>query len=84
MWKNLTLNANAIQASTDKAVLIKIPKKELSFWHPAKLVRKRGYQISVGYTDAFKFEGKRTSKTTFKVLGTQTFSAKEMEEICNV
>lgn len=58
-WKNLEANSNLIQTDTGTAVLIKIPKQDFVFWHPAKLVRtsgKNGYKMSIGYTDDFTFK----------------------------
>ena len=43
MWHKITISANSIEASTDKAVLIKMKHKSnydgFVFWHPKKLVR---------------------------------------------
>ncbi len=65
MWKNLEFNSNNVQAETAKSVLIKVPKSKLKFWHPAKLVRykgKKGYLVSIGYTDDFTFKLFRTGE----------------------
>ncbi len=64
-WKNVTANSNLIQAETERAVLIKLPKSELKFWHPRKCVRtngKNGYRLSIGYTDSFEFKAFRNGK----------------------
>lgn len=65
MWKQVIANSNLIQTQTDKAVLIKLPKSELMFWHPAKCVRLSGksdYRMTVSYTDDFKFKTFRTGQ----------------------
>ena len=41
-WIQVTANSNLIQTKTEKAVLIKLPKSKLMFWHPAKCVRTNG------------------------------------------
>ncbi len=59
MWKSIEANSNLIQAQTDKAILIKLPKSDLTFWHPSKCVRtngKKGYKLSISYTDSFEFK----------------------------
>lgn len=64
-WKQIIANSNLIQTSTDKAILIKLPKSELMFWHPAKCVRlagKNNYRMTISYTDDFKFKAFRNSK----------------------
>lgn len=65
-WKNLIGNSNLIQAETAKAYLIKLPKSELMFWHPAKLVKlsgKNNYRMSISYTNEFKFKCFRKGKS---------------------
>lgn len=59
MWKSIRTQSNLIQAETGKAYLIKIPKQDWMFWHPAKLVRFEGksdYLFIFSYTDEFKFK----------------------------
>lgn len=59
MWKSIEANSNLVQIKTDKAVLIKLPKSDLTFWHPAKCIRtsgKNGYKFSISYTDSFEFK----------------------------
>ena len=86
MWKNIVINSNNVVTATDKAVLIKIPRSKLKFWHPAKLVRYKGknnYLISIGYTDDFNFklfrngEGRHNQKEIIEELH---LSAQEFEE----
>lgn len=70
-WLKVKANSNLIQAETDRAVLIKLPKTELCFWHPSKLVKysgKKGYKITISYTDGWKFIAKRTSQKTKAIL----------------
>jgi hypothetical protein len=89
MWKQITANSNLIQTETEKAVLIKLPKKELMFWHPAKLVRtngKSGYRLTFSYTDEFKFKCFRNGKgitTSFTKIEEVEYTAKQIEEIFN-
>lgn len=84
-WKKVTSNSNLIQANTEKAVLIKLPKSKLKFWHPAKCVKvhgKKGYLLSISYTDSFKFkcfrngEGKYNFKDKIEEV---ELTAKEFE-----
>lgn len=59
MWKQVKANSNLIQTTTDKAVLIKLPKSDFKFWHPAKLVKtygKNNYILEINYTNDFKFK----------------------------
>ena len=85
-WKNLEFNSNNIQNETAKATLIKVPKTDYLFWHPSKLVRtfgKKGYMLSLGYTDDFTFKlfrngnGKHNSHEKIEEF---ELSAKEFEE----
>lgn len=58
-WKQVIANSNLIQTEIDNAYLIKLPKSELKFWHPKKLVRisgKNGYRMSISFTDSFEFK----------------------------
>ena len=39
--------------------MIKLPKSDFKFWHPAKLVRfsgKGNYRMEIAYTDDFEFK----------------------------
>jgi hypothetical protein len=89
MWKNLYINTQNIETETEKSVLINMPKKSeysgFSFWHPRKLVRNaghKGYRVSIGYTDDFKFNLKRYGKNN-NVLQELSLTAKEMELALN-
>ena len=58
-WKTLSCNSNLIQQTTSRSVLIKVPKTDWMFWHPAKCVRtkgKNGYHVTISYTDSFEFK----------------------------
>ncbi len=71
MWKNVIANSNLIQHETDKAVLIKLPKSELMFWHPRKCVRtsgKGGYRLTISYTDDFSFKAFRNGKGRYNKM----------------
>lgn len=84
-WKKITANSNLIQTETAKAVLIKLPKSELKFWHPAKLVRtsgKGGYRMTFSYTDEFVFKCFRTGNGRYnrsEHIEDVELSAAEME-----
>lgn len=85
-WIKVTANSNLIQAETEKAVLIKLPKSKLMFWHPTKCVKKSGksgYLMTISFTEEFKFkcfrngEGKTTSFTKIEEI---EYSAKDFQE----
>lgn len=63
MWHKITISANSIEASTDKAVLIKMKHKSnydgFVFWHPKKLVREEGKAYTFSFNDDFKFKLKK-------------------------
>ena len=63
MWYKIKINANNIEASTNKAVLIKMKHNSnydgFVFWHPAKLVRKEGTMFTFSFNDEFKFNLKK-------------------------
>lgn len=86
MWKNIICNSNLIQADTGKALLIKLPKSEFTFWHPSKLCRlsgKNNYRLSFGYTDEFKFKCFRKSRKTGNILEDIELNSQEIENIFN-
>lgn len=62
LWKSININLNQIETTTDRAVLIKMPKSsgyaDYHFWHPAKLVRRgrHSYAASISFTDEFTFK----------------------------
>ena len=60
MWENIQIESTCIETSTDKAVLINMPKKSkykgYCFWHPAKccrLVGKNNYLIQISFRSVF-------------------------------
>lgn len=63
MWHKITISANNIEASTDKAVLIKMKHNSnfdgFVFWHPKKLVRAEGKDYTFSFNDEFKFNLKK-------------------------
>lgn len=63
MWHKITISANNIEASTDKAVLIKMRRNSnydgFVFWHPKKLVRAEGKAYTFSFNDEFKFNLKK-------------------------
>lgn len=84
-WKKIVANSNLIQAETDRAILIKLPKSELTFWHPAKCVRtdgKSGYRMTISYTDEFSFKAFRNGKGQYnsrEKIEERTLTAAEFE-----
>lgn len=85
-WQTITCNSNLVRHSTGKAVLIKIPKTELCFWHPTKLIRfhgKNNYLIDIRFNGGFKFNCKRTSEKTYAVLEERTFNSTEIQQYFN-
>lgn len=86
-WRSFTVSTNNIEASTAKAVLIKMPHKSdydgFVFWHPAKLVREGDYLYSkkVSYTDDFEFRLFKKGNGRFNYntkIAEKTISAAEM------
>ena len=64
-WQKIEMNSNSVNASTEKAYLIKVPKEDLYFWHPAKCVRfsgKNNYLMTISFTDEFVFKLFRNGK----------------------
>ena len=84
----LILNSNAIQHETDSAILIKLPKSDMKFWHPTKMCKlkgKGGYQLVVWFPhDNWEIKAKRTSDKTGNVLEEATYSPSEMAESYNI
>ena len=85
---NIILNSNAIAHETEKALLIKIPNKDLKFWHPKTMVRqsgKRGYRLSVWFpNDNWQIKATRTSDKTRAVLATWTGSPSQAIKAFNL
>lgn len=85
-WIQIKANSNLIQTQTEKAVLIKLPKKELMFWHPAKCVRtsgKNGYLMTISFTEEFKFKCFRNGSgktTSFTKLEEVEYTAKQIQD----
>lgn len=82
MWKTIEANSNLIQTQTDKAVLIKLPKTDWTFWHPKKCIKtvgKNRYKLLISYTNDFKFKIFRTSKKTFQKLDESELNVEEFE-----
>lgn len=63
MWHKIEISENNIEASTDKAVLIKMKRNSnydgFVFWHPKKLVRAEGKMFTFSFNDEFKFNLKK-------------------------
>ncbi len=67
MWENIETN-NLIQAESEKAFLLKIPKEDWLFWHPKKLIRfsgKNNYRMSFGVCNDMKFKIFKNGKGRF-------------------
>ena len=82
-WKKIAVNSNLIQHTTDKAVLIKQPETDFTFWHPKKLIKikgKNGYLIDISYNDDFTFEFFRTSTKTYERLEKKEVSANDFAQ----
>lgn len=63
MWHKIEISENHIEATTDKAVLIKMKHNSnfdgFVFWHPKKLVRAEGKMLTFSFNDEFKFNLKK-------------------------
>lgn len=59
-WHNFNINKSQVEASTDRAYLIKMPNNSkyagFKFWHPAKLIRpgRHSAALSLGIEDSFE------------------------------
>lgn len=90
MWKQIQIQSNCIEAETDKAVLINLPKtssyKGYSFWHPAKLCRsigKNGWMIQISFTDDFVFRLRKYGKGQYnwkQVIDEKEITADKISE----
>lgn len=84
-WRSVDGHSSIIQAETTRAVLIKLPKEEWFFWHPAKLVRTSGkndYRLNVSFTEEFEFKLFKNGKgkhNKFTKIAEKTISAREFE-----
>lgn len=63
MWERIKFNAQNIETETERATLIKMPKKSKYkgwvFWHPSKLVRDEGgnsYHKSFSFSNNWEFK----------------------------
>jgi hypothetical protein len=86
-WIQVNCNSNLIQTQTEKATLIKLPKSELMFWHPTKLIRttgKKNYLMTISFTEDFSFKCFRNGKgktTSFTKIEEVEYTAKQIQEI---
>ena len=84
-WKSVIANSNLIEASTERSVLIKLPKSEFKFWHPQKLCKtsgKNSYRLSISYKDEFEFKMFKTGKGKYnsrEKIEEKTMSVAEFE-----
>tara|TARA_Y200000002_G_scaffold382589_1_gene400195 strand:- start:7107 stop:7373 length:267 start_codon:yes stop_codon:yes gene_type:complete len=83
----LILNSNSIQHDTGKALLIKLPKSELCFWHTKRFCNesgKNGYQLSVWFgNDSWKIKAFRAGKNN-NILESWEKSVAEVAEEFNL
>lgn len=89
-WHKLNLNAQNIEAETERAVLIKMPHSSdydgFKFWHPKKLVREaggNGYLLTLSFTDDFEFKLIKNGNGRYnksEIIDQRTISASEMIE----
>lgn len=83
-WEKIKCNSNLIQAKTDKALLIKLPKQKFKFWHPIKLCRLSGksdFELTISFTSDFVFKLFRNGegKTTWnKVIEEKELTAEQL------
>ena len=63
MWYKIKINANNIEASTDKAVLIKMKNNSnyngFVLWHTVKMLSKESTMFTFSFNDEFKFNLKK-------------------------
>lgn len=87
-WNNITtLCQNHIEATTAKAILLKVPKSIFGegfvFWIPKACVRtagKKAWYLSVGVADTMDIEVKRYGKN-YNVLETKSFTGLEFVKL---
>ena len=84
----IIINSNLIQTETPRAALIKLPKSELKFWHPKKMIRqfgKNNYLTSLWFPhNDWKIKAQRTSAKTREVLEEKEYSPEEMAATYNL
>ena len=69
---NITINSNAIQAETEKALLIKVPKENYAFWYPKRFCNQSGkndYQLHIWFGDNFSVDCYRLGTKTKVPVG---------------
>lgn len=87
MWKKFSLNIQNIKHETEKAILIAMPHNSeydgFQFWVSKKLVRagSNSYELSVSVSDSMKFNLKRISEKTFRILEERTIDADTLIEV---
>ena len=84
-WNKISVNSSLIKHETDKAVLIRMPKKSAysgyAFWHPAKLCDLSGkgsYMLSFRFSDEWSFNLKRCDLKKSDPIQDKTLGAAEM------
>lgn len=88
MWKNIKINTQNIEMSTEKAVLIKMPNKSkyagYKFFHPMKLVRYgSNYSATISYTNEFAFKLFKNGNgkhNRLEIIDSFEINVEEMEE----
>lgn len=86
-WKIITLDESYVRTTTDRSVLIAMPKygkySGYTFWHPAKLVRYVYDCYELVYNDGFQFRLQKREKNAsgeWETTDTVTLSAGELCE----
>lgn len=89
-WESIQIQSNCIETSTERAVLINMPKtstyKGYSFWHPAKCCRsvgKNNFLLQISFTDDFKFRLKKYGKGQYNYKDVLAEKELDSEELKN-
>lgn len=84
MWKNIIINENQIETTTERSALVKVPNSDWKFWHPLKCLHSNGNQYSLGYTDNFTFRLFKNGNgrhNKFEKVAEKEVGADEIEEL---
>lgn len=82
-WYRIKINNTQIEATTHKAILIKLPHSSrydgFMFWHPIKLAKDKGFQIAICFTKDFEFTIRRYG-SRYKVLDEKKINVEQLLE----
>ena len=88
MWLDFNINSNQIEHSTERAMLLKLPKssdfKNYKVWISCKLIRIRDKKTQVSFPDSFTFKiikygnGKYNSQA---IIDERNISARLLQEM---